>query len=99
MHSLVFSLIRISFSKFDFPSHMGGSAPLDPPLQGGRMIVKQVCSLVRYTDIPLLQAVISSPRQRREKPGSQNPHGRKPVGEKPNFENGKPKTPIPNKTI
>lgn len=63
------------------------------------MIVKQVCSLVRYTDIPLLQAVISSPRQRRGEHGSQNPHGRKPVGEKPNFENGKPKTPIPNKTI
>ena len=63
------------------------------------MIVKQVCSLVRYTDIPLLQAVISSPRQRRGEQESQKSHGRKPVGEKPNFENGKPKTPIPNKTI
>ena len=34
LHRLVFSLIRISFSKFDFLSHMGGSAPLNPPITG-----------------------------------------------------------------
>ena len=48
LHSLVSSLDSISFSKFDFLSYMGGSAPLTPNYRG-RVIVKQVCSLVRDT--------------------------------------------------
>lgn len=35
LHSLVSSLDSISFSKFDFLSYMGGSAPLDPPITVG----------------------------------------------------------------
>ena len=101
LHRLISSLNSISFSEFGFLVLMGGSAPLNPPITVGDwcdtdMPPDAFCPYPTVADCNLFPW---PPAGGQGEPRSQNPHGRKPVGEKTIFENGKPKTPIPNRPI
>ena len=101
LHRLISSLNSISFSDFSFLALMGGSAPLNPPITVGDwcdtdMPPDAFCPYPTVADCNLFPR---PPAGGQGEPRSQNPHGRKPVGEKLSYKNGKPKTPIPNRPI